>query len=321
MYKIAKPIFLHTLTSLHAGSGDSLGVIDLPIQREKHTGFPKIEASSLKGSLRQAFEDAYDSEADRKKIHLIFGYDGDSLDIKSEKEKYPALQEFFSTKDDREYAGAISFCDARILAFPVRSLKGVFAYVTCPLVLQRLARDLALTGNDNLLPAPPNGRCARAKNNVLIEGKEIVLEEYTFKPINVSEPFESYGNKLTELIFPNSEPWKKWKNKFKEDLVVLEDNEFAEFVRNGTEVITRTKIDNETGTVQEGALFNEEYVPSEAIFYSIVFAGPIFHHKKEKDFNSAEDVMKYFDENYPHYFQIGANATLGKGLVAAHLLV
>jgi CRISPR-associated protein Cmr4 len=319
MYKIAKPIFLHTITSLHAGSGDSLGVIDLPIQREKHTHFPKIEASSLKGSLRQAFEDAYSEPSDRKKIHLSFGYDKDSLDIRQENKQYSELKEFFGNKDDQEYAGALSFCDARLLAFPVRSLKGVFAYITCPLALQRLARDLALAGQNNALPAPPAAKRARAKNNILIDNKGLVLEEYTFSGFLINDEFESYGNKLADLVFPESEEWKGWKTKFKEDLVVLDDTEFTEFVRNATEVITRVKIDNATGTVQEGALFNEEYMPSEAIFYSVVFAGPVFHPKKENGFSRAEEVFDFFQEKYPRHFQLGANATLGKGLIAARL--
>ena len=41
MFKKAKPFFIKTLSSMHVGSGSDLGIIDLPIQREKHTGFPK----------------------------------------------------------------------------------------------------------------------------------------------------------------------------------------------------------------------------------------------------------------------------------------
>ncbi|MBK9462153.1 MAG: hypothetical protein IPN94_22720 [Sphingobacteriales bacterium] len=38
-----------------------------------------------------------------------------------------------------------------------------------------------------------------------------------------------------------------------------------------TEVITRTKIDNETGTVEDGALFTEEYLPTElcSLFFGV----------------------------------------------------
>jgi CRISPR-associated protein Cmr4 len=56
MYKKAKTFFMVLETPLHAGSGADLGIVDLPIQRERHTGIPKIEASGLKGCIREAFE-------------------------------------------------------------------------------------------------------------------------------------------------------------------------------------------------------------------------------------------------------------------------
>ena len=55
MFKSAKPMFLIVETSLHAGSGSDLGIVDLPIQREKHTDYPKIEASGIKGGIREVF--------------------------------------------------------------------------------------------------------------------------------------------------------------------------------------------------------------------------------------------------------------------------
>lgn len=56
MFKEAKALTILVETPLHAGSGSDLGIVDLPIQRERHTQHPKIEASSLKGCLREAFE-------------------------------------------------------------------------------------------------------------------------------------------------------------------------------------------------------------------------------------------------------------------------
>ncbi|WP_279487125.1 RAMP superfamily CRISPR-associated protein [Aeromonas veronii] len=43
---------LHAHTWIHAGSGEKDGVVDLPIQREAHTGWPVIFGSSLKGAMR-----------------------------------------------------------------------------------------------------------------------------------------------------------------------------------------------------------------------------------------------------------------------------
>ena len=56
MFKDIHPFFLVCESALHVGSGHDLGFVDLPIQREKHTGFPKIESSGLKGCIREAFE-------------------------------------------------------------------------------------------------------------------------------------------------------------------------------------------------------------------------------------------------------------------------
>ena len=61
MFKKAAPFYFRTISSLHCGSGNDLGIIDLPIQREKHTSFPKVESSSLKGALREAFETLSDT--------------------------------------------------------------------------------------------------------------------------------------------------------------------------------------------------------------------------------------------------------------------
>ena len=40
---------LHALTSVHWGAGTSLGAVDLPIQRERHTDWPNGAGSALKG--------------------------------------------------------------------------------------------------------------------------------------------------------------------------------------------------------------------------------------------------------------------------------
>ena len=40
-------LFLHALSPLHAGTGQGIGAIDLPIAREKATGIPYLPGSSL----------------------------------------------------------------------------------------------------------------------------------------------------------------------------------------------------------------------------------------------------------------------------------
>ena len=57
MFEASAMLYLYVETPLHAGSGSSVGVVDLPIQRERVTGYPVVQASGLKGKLRsEAYE-------------------------------------------------------------------------------------------------------------------------------------------------------------------------------------------------------------------------------------------------------------------------
>ena len=59
-------LYLFTRTPLHVGAGASVGAIDQPIIRERHTGFPVIPASSLKGTFADAWNDGLIPDGDKK---------------------------------------------------------------------------------------------------------------------------------------------------------------------------------------------------------------------------------------------------------------
>jgi CRISPR-associated protein Cmr4 len=110
----SKTLFILTRTPLHVGSGASVGAIDQPIQRERHTGFPVIPASSLKGSF-----------ADHWNEGLALDKDGNTVRGVSE-----AAWLFGSNDANQAAAGALLFSEARLLAFPIRSAKGGYAWIT-----------------------------------------------------------------------------------------------------------------------------------------------------------------------------------------------
>ena len=56
MKQNASILSLYAISPCHVGSGSSVGVVDLPIQRERHTNWPVIQASGMKGALRAHFE-------------------------------------------------------------------------------------------------------------------------------------------------------------------------------------------------------------------------------------------------------------------------
>jgi len=327
MFKKSNLFFIIAETPLHPGSGgDSTGIVDLPIQRERYTNFPKIEASGLKGCIREAFKDlnpeiTINGQKIKPKDEIIYREDN-----KEKKTDYLSL--VFGPEDTEEaHAGALVFTDARILLFPVKSLKGVFAWITCPMVLERFKEDLGLAKiiDDSLnLDFSTLINTLPQQTNISIESK-VVLEEYTFD-VKEDEKTLKIAKNLADKIFPNS-TYKFWREKLEKDLVILSDDDFEQFVTSSTEVITRTKIDDKTGTVQSGALWTEEYLPQDTILYSIAMASAVRVEKDEakgvfKAENSdkeAEKVLQFF-EGIPKVIQVGGNQTIGKGIAKIQIL-
>jgi len=303
MFKKALPFFIYVITPLHAGTGQELGIVDLPIQRERHTGFPKIEASGLKGSIREVFEE------NDNKVKI-----GNKEVQVNDKE---TINLTFGPESEVSHAGALGFTDARILLFPVKSMKGVFAYITCPQVLKRFEEEITIAGrkielNGQKINMGKISANSFPKNTsqVLVSGK-VILEEYTFE-LKPSEDLKLFAEWLAEKTGINEIPQK---------IVVLSDDDFKDFVHLSTEVVTRIKISNVTGTVEEGP-FNEEFLPAETLLYSLALASPIFKEKPEEKgiFNQnekdeAELVLEFFKAGIPEIMQIGGDATIGKGIV------
>jgi len=319
MFLKFQPFFLIAETPIHPGSGGSLSIVDLPIQRERHTNFPKIEPSGLKGCIREVFESL---EKNKKKISLK------GKEIQINKDNISLVFGPDSQGDEESHAGAIGFTDARILLFPVKSLKGIFAWITCPQVLERFKKDMEIAGKK--LPKCFETKIESGKiasKDIVIQDDLIVLEEFTFK-VEVDSNVKDIAEWFARYIFPDNS-YNYWKEKLKNDLVILSDDEFRDFVTNSTEVITRTKINNDTGTVQEGGLWTEEYLPQDSILYSIAMASGLrVKDDKDKDCFSeaknseeeAELVLEYFRNGVGKVIQIGGNQTIGKGLTRIEFL-
>lgn len=328
MFKKAKVFFMIVETPLHVGSGSDLGIVDLPIQRERPTGFPKIEASGIKGCIREVFDGFYKRGSNVRLKELEEKFPA-LLDVPTKKDKYEeAVNLIFGpekSRSDDMHAGALGFTNARILLFPVRSVKGVFSWITCPAVLHRFANELKLTGF-NELPLLPGKLTVPVECDLKVhKGESIILEEYRFV-VSPTEECSELANWLANRIYPAGKGLEYWQDKLKKSLVVLEDDDFCDFVNHSTEVVTRIKIDPKTGTVQKGALFTEEYLPQETIMYSIALASPIFVSSKGKGVFAGMDpeeeaVMNFWEVGMPDVIQLGGNSTIGKGLVRINTMI
>ena len=214
------------------------------------------------------------------------------------------------------HAGALSLTDARILAFPVRSLKGVFAWVTCPAVLGRLNRDLKLADSPNglALPAAPGKDKALCQQSgplleVDVEEKELVLEEFEFERA-------ADAGKVPGWIASHEVDDYYTSKRLQSHLVVLDDEYFIHFVQHATEVVARIALDYERKTVKGTALFYEEFLPAETLFYSVVLASAS---RRAGHGKTAQQMLDYLHQKLPRVLQIGGDETIGKGTAVVRL--
>jgi len=299
MFKKASLMFLYAESSLHCGSGSSLGVVDLPIQREKYTDYPICQASGVKGVVREWFEmnEDYKNDID-KVVKYAFGPE-------------------FSRGDSDAYAGAATFTDARLLLFPVRSLNGVFAYTTSRFALNRLKRDLQMAGFESnwIIPAETDDKIIGVSESKIKDGNnKVVLEEYTFD-FRADDSVKAIAEWIAANAVPKGSEYDFWRNKVKTDLLILPENAFRDFVKLSTEVQARIRINNETKTVDKHALFYEEALPCDTLLYSVVMA----HDAANATFK-AEDIMRFLNGIDGKRLQFGGDATIGKGIVNINFL-
>lgn len=362
MFQAARMLYLYVETPLHAGTGRGLGAIDLPIQRERLTGYPIVQASGLKGRLRAECYDHFwrmQSPSDREAFKLTLMHklkqasaqqgktiENGELNQQAEKEMRRMIQEFgfeaaFGPDTDNadEHAGAVSPGDARLLLFPVRSLAGVFAWTTSIDALSRFWRHANMIGMPNRLkmkqgdqeveiamklpPAPAKDEAwiAEAVDHAeVVAGGKIVLEEFTFTPKSNHQDFvKALGTWLAQHALPEGEAYQYWRDNLPKRLVILPEDAFRDFTQFSTEVVTRIKIKQETKTVEQGALWTEESLPTDTLLYAPLMAtAPRTGKNNLVDANkqTAMSMLQLVESSLPRqHIQLGGDETVGRGTV------
>ncbi|GBD02185.1 hypothetical protein HRbin18_01921 [bacterium HR18] len=296
MFDKATLLYLYTETPLHAGSGTSLGIVDLPIQRERATGYPIVQASSLKGCLRDVASNGNPQQ--RQRVEVVFGPD---------------------TQRAADYAGAISVGDARVLLFPVRSLLGIFAWVTSKDVLARFRRDAQTAGISIgwRETGPTTEREALVASKDLVSNEHVVLEEFAFTA--KEDPMvKAIAEWLAQNALPAGDEYTYWRQTLPRHLVILPENAFRDFTLFATEVISRIRLDDATKTVARGALWSEEHLPSDTLLYATLFASK--PRVSDTEFTDATSVLQFVKDVIDgKRLQLGGDATVGRGFVKVRI--
>ena len=292
MFEKNAALFLYAVSPVHMGAGQAIGVIDNPIQRERHTGHPCFAGSGIKGAVRHGFTAM---GGDKSLIDRLFGPAARSTDL---------------------HAGALSFGDAQLLALPIRSLKGGYVYATCPQALSRGKRLLALTGIQAPwnIPTVGEGYCLLT-NRALLSGGKLHLEAFEYEARIAQQELEPLSIDIASRAIPTGNGYDFFADKLKTDLVVLSDTDFSYFAQHAMLVEPHVRIDEQTGTASDGGLLYTENLPPESLLIAPML---ISQTRTGREDTPAEAVMKQIKAViHNKLLQIGGDATTGRGLVMA----
>jgi CRISPR-associated protein Cmr4 len=278
--------FIHALSPLHAGTGQGVDLIDLPIARERATNLPFLPGSSLKGTLRDR---ARGMSLDDKLQHALFG---------------PPT----TTNDDQGFAGSVQFSDQRLLLLPVRSMAGTFAWLTCPYVLRRLRRDAADAGDTSApdeMPVPPNTEhCYVTQRSALGVDDKVILEDLDLTHAPGADAWAAW---IGAHAFKDNE----WQTLLNERLCIVHDDLFGFLAETATEINARIRLEPDKKTVMTGALWYEEALPTESVLWGLLSVEPTKH---ARGLLGDQLILTLLDALMQTAVQLGGKATVGRGL-------
>lgn len=289
----ARLLLVHALSPLHAGTGQGVGVIDLPIAREKATGLPFLPGSSLKGTIRDQCKDL----GVRKRV---FG---------------PSSSD---SPDDNpaDYASSVQFSDQRLLLLPIRSVTGLFAWVTSPYILHRFLRDAQAAGVGNIpneIPKPGSendclitqGSKIAKKNG---DKQQVVLEDLDLQA-GEQRLVEDWATWIGKNLFPQDADGQRL---VAEHICIVQDDTLNFLLETATEITARIKLMEEAKTVERGGLWYEEALPSETVLAGLIVAT----HIKA----SPEEVFRVVGDLVSKPMQFGGKATVGRGICSLRII-
>jgi CRISPR-associated protein Cmr4 len=302
MFEQQAAVFLYAVSPVHMGAGQAIGVIDNPIQRERHTGHPCFAGSGIKGAVRHSFKSL---GGDAQHITRLFGPESGSAEL---------------------HAGAVSFGDAQLLALPVRSLKGGFVYATCPQAIartQRLLAHLGLARNWPALPEVAQGSCLTAHATQLggRSGNQLHLEAFEYTSADKAcAALQTIAQDLAYAAMPAGDGYAFFREKMAKDLVVLSDSDFDYFSQHGMLIEPHVRIDDTTGTASDGGLFYTENLPPESLLIAPLLASATRSGKAEEKIEAIAVMAHMKAVLHSKLLQVGGDATTGRGLVAATVM-
>lgn len=228
---------IEPISNLHVGSGkENFGVVDNLIQRDVTTNLPSINASSLKGAMREHLKRKLPNES----IVQLFGSDPVGANAKS---------------------GSCRFFDAHLLAIPVRGERSPYYLATCPQVITDWQYQL------EMLCVPNAGDLIADLKKLLDVGQDVALKIKTPDrdvDIRIEDLPRRVSLRADNMIYAGS---KRLKKLFREqDVLILSNKCFRELCDDfHLPIIARNHLVNG----ESKNLFYEQVLPRYSLLYFV----------------------------------------------------
>jgi CRISPR-associated protein Cmr4 len=281
-------------TPLHPGIGMVVrGGIDLPVQREKLTDLPIMQASGIKGALRKAAK----LLSSNNEIYALFGPEPERAS---------------------EHAGSMLLTDARILLFPVSSVRGLVCWVTSPMAIARFGQALHYVGEVLSVPWElEEGKVAVKEDSYLKvkvgdRDKVILMDELELEvDPEKSQEAANIAEWIVTKAIPDDPSYSYLKHILPSRLAIVNDDVFKKITRRGTEILTRVRL-TDAKVVKRGGLWSEEHLPAFTVLYSSVFMPEKFRGRE-----IGKKPGEVFDQVIEGIKRVvfGGHETVGRGIV------
>ena len=284
-YAEIKKIYARALDPIHIGAGGyRLGRVDNTIVRDPATDVPKIPGTSIAGVIRE-FYTIYLMESDDK-----------CKSKNDDKEKRECAEEevekIFGSKPESQQTkkGTLRFYDGQIIFFPVSSVQGT-VWITTKELLEYWFEKVKDKNGENLkIPEKIKDKAYTVKGEINIS-----------KPLNLGWlllEIENISNGK-DIVLP--EKIEDWVSR----IVAVSDKLFSHIINDNLEIRTSVRINPETGTAEEGALFTYEAIPRGTILG--------FEVGIDKCKNNKIEVRRIIDAVMPYFKLLGIGGMGTKG--------
>lgn len=327
-----------SLDPVHIGTGEfQLGRVDNPIVREAGTNLPKIPGSSLAGVARAYMAISTEDKRacagkgnDAEEYGAVASGETESGGVAPETPRpknhcaestCPVCMSFGYSTHRKSFQGLIQFTDARVLFFPVYSLRGPM-WITSPAALESAGvcySDSSVNDLDAEL---------RREHTILYcsDNTDRLPPGAIESRLNLGWLYLSRNTSVPSVSTPSE--W-RWLSGTLADqtllkpvlsrIVVVDDGLFSIIVEDQLEVRTSVSINPRTGAAADGALFTSEAIPrSTFLQFRVTALNPAFftnpHDRKSPALSRIElHGRTQRALSYVEYLGLGAATTRGMG--------